>query len=188
MTWFALILVLGTDAAYLLLIRAQNTQDVPIQSIVPFIAAYLVVIAALLGTSLMRRLNPALRMPLRTAAAGALLVLGVLSLFSIGLPLFVAGATTAGATVRTLRGPLVTSSSLWSVAAAMIAVVVLIAGFEVTERMIVCPAHGSSGGGGTGFVTGPYYYDCVDGRLSFHSGSCTSTSIDPQGNVSHPGC
>jgi hypothetical protein len=188
MTWFALILVLSTDAAYLLVIRAQNTQDSPIQSIVPFIAAYLVVIAALLGTSLLRRLNPALRMPLCTAAAGALLVLGVLSLFSIGLPLIVAGVMATGATVRTLRGPLMTSSSLWSVAAAMIAVVVLIAGFEVTERMIVCPAHGSSGGGGTGFVTGPYYYDCVDGRLSFHSGSCTSTSIDANGNVSHPGC
>jgi hypothetical protein len=73
-----------------------------------------VVVAALLAASLMRRLSPALRLPLRAASAGGLLVLGVLALFSIGLPLVVAGAMATGATVRTLRGPLVTSSSLWS--------------------------------------------------------------------------
>ena len=157
-------------------------------SIVPFIATYLVVIAALLAASLVRRLSPTVRLSFRAGAAGGLLVLGVLALFSIGLPLVVAGVMATGATVRTLRGPLVTSSSLWSVGAAVIAVVVLIAGFEATERMIVCPAHGSSGGGGTRFVTGPYYYDCVDGRLTFHSGSCSSTSVDANGNISHPGC
>jgi hypothetical protein len=188
MTWFALVVVLATDVAYLLLIKAQNAPGVPSPSIVPFIAAYLVVIAVLLAASLMRRLGPALRFPLRTAAAAGLLVLGILALFSIGLPLVVAGAMATGATVRTLRGPLLASSSLFAVGAAVIAVVVLITGFEVTERMIVCPAQGSSGGGGTGFVTGPYYYDCVNGRLSFHSGSCNSTSIDANGNVTHPGC
>ena len=188
LTWFALIVVLATDVAYLLVIRAQNVEDAPAASIVPFIAAYLVVIAALLAASLMRWFSPAVRLPLRAGAAGGLLVLGVLALFSIGLPLVVAGAMATGATVRTLRGPLVTSSSLWSVGAAVIAVVVLITGFEVTERMIVCPVHGYSGGGGTGFVTGPYYYDCIDGRLSFHSGSCATTSVDANGNVSHPGC
>jgi hypothetical protein len=193
MTWFALVVVLGTDVAYLLVIRAQNIQTAqeggaPDAYTVPFVAAYLVIIATLLAASLMRPLSPGLRFPLRAAAAAGLLVLGVLSLFSIGLPLVVAGAMATGATVRTLRGPLLTSSSLFAVGAAVIAVVVLIAGFEVTERMIVCPAHGSSGGGGNGFVTGPYYYDCVDGRLSFHSGSCSSTSIDANGNVSHPGC
>ena len=188
MTWFAVIVVLATDVAYLLVIRAQNTQDAPTQSIVPFIAAYLMGIAALLAASLIRSLSPNLRLPSRAGAAGGLLVLGVLSLFSIGLPLVVAGAMATGATVRTLRGPLLTSSSLFAAGAAVLAVVVLITGFEVTERVIVCPAHGSSGGGGTGFVTGPYYYDCVDGRLSFHSGSCSSTSTDANGRVSHPGC
>jgi hypothetical protein len=93
-----------------------------------------------------------------------------------------------GATVRTLRGPFLTASSLSAVAAATLAVVVLVAGFEVTERLIVCPAHGSSSGGGTGLVTGPYYYDCINGQLSFHSGSCTSASTDSNGHVTHPGC
>jgi hypothetical protein len=193
MTWFALVVVLATVVAYVLAIRAQNMQNAqgdgaPDIFTVPFVAAYLVAIAALLTTSQLRRLSSALRFALRTAAAAGLLVLGVLSLFSIGLPLVVAGAMATGATVRTLRGPLVTSSSLFAVGAAVIAVVVLITGFEVTERLIVCPAQGSSGGGGTGFVTGPYYYDCVDGRLTFHSGSCNSGSTDSNGNITHPGC
>jgi len=193
MTWFALIVVLATELAYLLVIRSQNADaglagGAPDAFTVPFVAAYLLVIAALLAASLMWRLSPPVRLSLRTAAAAGLLVLGVLALFSIGVPLVVAGAMATGATVRTLRGPLLTSSSLFAVGAAVIAVVVLITGFEVTERMIVCPAQGSSGGGGNGFVTGPYYYDCVDGRLSFHSGSCSSSSIDGSGNVSHPGC
>jgi hypothetical protein len=192
MTWFALVVVLATVVAYVLAIRAQNmnaqADGAPDIFTVPFVAAYLVAIAALLTTSQLRRLSSTLRFALRTAAASGLLVLGVLSLFSIGLPLVVAGAMATGATVRTLRGPLLTSSSLFAVGAAVIAVVVLITGFEVTERLIVCPAYGSSGGGGTGFVTGPYYYDCIDGRLTFHSGSCDSSSIDAGGNVSHPGC
>lgn len=188
MTWFALVLVVATDVAYLLVIRAQKTPDVPIPSIVPFIAAYLVVIAVLLAASLMHFFAAAVRLPLRAAAAAGLLVLGILALFSVGLPLVVAGVMATGATVRTLRGPLLTPSSLFAVGAAVIAVAVLITGFEVTERMIVCPAQGSSGGGGTGFVTGPYYYDCINGRLSFHSGSCSSTNIDANGNVTHPGC
>ena len=31
-------------------------------------------------------------------------------------------------------------------------------------------------------------YDCVNGHLTYHSGSCTSGAIDENGNVTHPGC
>jgi len=79
-----------------------------------FVAIYLVAVAALLAASLMHRLRHSLRFALRTAAASGLLVLGVLSLFSIGLPLVVAGAMATGATVRTLRGPVLTFSSLFA--------------------------------------------------------------------------
>jgi hypothetical protein len=187
MTWFGLIFAVATDAAYLLLKVGQG--DTALYAItVIFVACYLVALAALLGASLMRRWSAAVRLSLRAAAAGGLLVLGVLAISTIGLPLLIAGAMATGATVRTLRGPFVTPSSLSAVAAAVVAVVVLVAGFEITERLIACPAHGSSGGGGTGLVTGPYYYDCVNGQLTFHSGSCSSTSIDSNGNVTHPGC
>lgn len=187
MTWFALIFALATAAAYVWLKLSQGNGSLDVYTVL-FIAAYLLVMAALLLTSLIHLRRPAWRMPLRAAAAGGLLVLGILAIFSIGLPLVIAGAMATGATVRTLRGPFATPASLSAVAAAFLAVIVLVAGFEVTERLIVCPAHGSASGGGTGLVTGPYYYDCINGQLSFHSGSCTSASVDSNGNVTHPGC
>jgi hypothetical protein len=187
MSWFALVFAIATDAAYLLLKFGQSGASLEIVT-VAFVVLYLVALAALLGASLRRRWSASARLPLRAGAAGGLLVLGVLAISSIGLPLLLAGALASGATVRTLRGPFATASSLLAVAAAVVAVAVLVAGFEVTERLIVCPAHGSASGGGSGLVTGPYQYDCVDGRLSFHSGSCTSTAIDSSGNVTHPGC
>lgn len=187
MSWFAIVVAAATDAAYLLLKAGQGGASLDVVT-VAFVALYLVAVAALLGASLTRRWSASARLPLRAGAAGGLLVLGVLAISSIGLPLLLAGALATGATVRTLRGPFATPSSLSAVAAAVVAVAVLVAGFEVTERLIVCPAHGSASGGGTGLVTGPYQYDCVDGRLTFHSGSCTSTAIDSSGNVTHPGC
>ena len=187
MTWFGLVFAVATDALYLLLKVGQGDTALYVFTVI-FVACYLFALAALLGASLMRRWSASVRLPSRAAAAGGLLVLGVLAISSIGLPLLIAGAMATGATVRTLRGPFATPSSLSAVAAAVVAVAVLVAGFEVTERLIVCPAHGSTSGGGSGLVTGPYYYECVDGRLTFNSGSCTSTAIDSSGNVTHPGC
>lgn len=187
MTWFALVFALATDAVYLLLILGQGGAPSDVVT-VAFVASYLAALAALLAASLPRRWSAVVRLSLRAAAAGGLLVLGILAIFSIGLPLLIAGAMAVGAAVRTLRGPFLSTSSISAVAAAAVAVVVLVAGFEVTERLIVCPAHGSSGGGGTGLVTGPYYYDCVNGQLTFHSGSCNSAASDSNGNVTHPGC
>jgi hypothetical protein len=187
MTWFAVVFALATDAVYLVLILGQRGSPGDVVT-VGFVAAYLVVLAALLAASLLSRWSVVVRLSLRAGAAGGLLVLGVLAIFSIGLPLLIAGAMATGATVRTLRGPFLSASSISAVAAASVAVAVLVAGFEATERMIVCPAHGSSGGGGTGLVTGPYYYDCVNGQLTFHSGSCNSAASDSNGGVTHPGC
>jgi hypothetical protein len=169
MTWVALAIVLLEDAVYVLLIRSQG-ELAPDAYTVPFVAGYLLVMSALLAISLIRGPSPGWRMPLRAGAAGGLLVLGIIAAFSIGLPLILAGALATGASVRTLKGPLWTPTALFGVAAAVTAVAVLVAGFEVTERMIVCPSSGNASGGGTGFVTGPYHYECIDGRLSFHSG------------------
>jgi hypothetical protein len=174
MTWFALVVVLASGAAYVSLTHGQASGQ---QGLVldvftlPFMAAYVFVLAAMLAASLMHRWKPAVRTSLRAAASGGLLVLGVIAIFSIGLPLVIAGAMATGATVRTLRGPMFTRSSVFAVAAALATVVVLVAGFEVTERMIVCPDQGTVTGGGSGYVTGPYHYECTNGHLTFHSGS-----------------
>ncbi|MHB8614317.1 MAG: hypothetical protein ACYDAL_18145 [Candidatus Dormibacteraceae bacterium] len=187
MAWFALVLTLATDAAYVLLKLTQGNASLDVYTVV-FVAGYLVLLATLLVISLMRLGTVDWRMPLRAAASAGLLVLGVIAIFSIGVPLVIAGAMATGATVRTLRGPFLTASSVSAVAAAVLAVVVLVAGFEGTQRLIVCPDHGTVTGGGNGFVSGPYYYECVNGRLNMHAGSCSSASVDANGNVTRPGC
>lgn len=168
MTWLAFAVALATCVAYLSLLAAQGGYSGLDVLTVPFVTAYMLLMAALLAGSLVRGLRASLRMPLRAAAAAGLLVLGILGIFSIGLPLVVAGALATGATVRTLRGPHVTRAALTAVGGAILAVALLVTGFEATERYIVCPDQGTYGGGGTGLVTGPYRYDCVDGRLTFH--------------------
>jgi hypothetical protein len=187
MTLAASILVLASDLAYVLLIRSQGSG--PAESFTqPFIAAYVTVLAALLIVSLLRLPRPGWRMPLRGAAAGGLLVLGVLALMSVGLPLLIAGVLTTIATVRTLRVPQ-TKATLSAVASAAVAIAVLMSGFAVSGRIITCPPTGSmSGGGSGGFLNGPYYYECVDGHLTYHSGTCNSGAIDQSGHVTHPGC
>lgn len=165
----ALAIVLLEDAVYLVLIRSQ-AEAAPDAYTVPFVAGYLVAMAALLAISLTRAPSPAWRMPLRAGAAGGLLVLGIIAAFSIGLPLLLAGILSTGAAVRTVRGPLWTPAGLTGVVAALASVAALVAGFEITERMIVCPSSGNMSGGGNGFVTGPYHWDCAGGHLSFHSG------------------
>lgn len=182
MAWFALVVAFATSIAYALLIRAQGGYGGLDVLTVPFVTGYMLLMGALLAASLLRALPANLRMPMRAAAAGGLLVLGILALFSIGLPLVVAGAAATGSTVRTLRGPHVTSSSLTAVAGAVLAVALLVAGFEATERYIVCPPQGTYGGGGSGFVSGPYHYDCVDGKLTFRSGSCHGGGVNSNGN------
>ena len=167
-----IVVVVVMDALYVAIVVNQSTQgEVPAEPFTfPFIATYLAVMAVLLMVSLIPRWTAPMRATFRAAAAGGLLVLGVAAMFSIGLPLVLAGALALVATLRTLSGHRALMSSLFAVAAAVTAVTILIAGFEVTQRIIVCPAHGSMGGGGSGFVTGPYQYECVEGKLTFHSG------------------
>src|SRR6202521_2995060 len=170
LTWAAVILVLGSDVGYVLLMRGQGAGD-PNAYTVPFLAGYLVLMAALLMVSLLRLPRPGWRMPLRGAAAGGLLVLGVLALMSVGLPLLIAGGLATVATARTLRVPQ-TKATLSALASAMVAVAVLLTVFAVTGRIITCPPTGSMTASGSGFLTEPYYYDCVNGQLTLHSGTC----------------
>src|SRR5258708_16483289 len=99
MTWFALIFALATDAAYLLLILGQGGAQPDIVT-VGFVASYLALLAALLAASLSRGWSAAVRLSLRAAASGGLLVWGVLALFSIRLPLLIPGPMATRATGR----------------------------------------------------------------------------------------
>jgi hypothetical protein len=185
MVMIAAVAVLLGDLGYIWLISTQGAYP-PDAFTVPFVAGSWAVMAALLGLSLMStpqlvKLRPAFR----AGAAAGLLVLGVLSLFSIGLPFVIAGALATGAAVRTLAGRPRRQAVITEVAAAVIALVVLVTGLEVTERLIVCPAHGVSGGSGYGLVSGGYHWQCVDGRLTFASGFCSNQGggIDANGHA-----
>jgi hypothetical protein len=184
LVWIAFVIVLVTAFGYVLIIRAQETYP-PEAFAVPFVAAYLALMAGMLGVSLSeRRLAVRLRPVLRAGAAGGLLAIGVLGLMTIGILLVVAGGLAAAAAVTTLVGRH-WSTFLYEAAAVLVALALLVAGFEVTNRLIICPAKGVSGGSGYGLVTGGYHYTCVDGHLDFRPGFCSSSGggIDANGHA-----
>ena len=184
--WGSMVLVLADLIAYLLLIRGQG--DSPPDSVagVPFISGYMVLVVGLLWLAVLDLPRLAkLRPAMLAAAAAGLLLLGVFALFSIGPPLFLAGVLAAIAAITALARNPSGNAPLSVVAGAAIAVLVLVGGFEVTQRIIVCPPTGTMGGGGSGFLTGAYHYECVNGTLTWHSGECNSGSqgIDANGNA-----
>ena len=165
----AFVIALATNLLYITLINSQGASNQPYIS--RFVASYLAVMAALIIISLLPRPEiVAIRVTLRAAAAGGLFVLGFLAAFSIGPPLVLAGFFVLLALARTERVPRTRAARLSGVVAAAVAVAVLLAGLEVTQRLIVCPDQGTSAGGGSGLLTGPYQYECVNGVAHYHSG------------------
>jgi hypothetical protein len=165
----AFVIVLATDLLYIALINAQGPSGQPY--IPRFVASYLAVMAALIAVGLMPRPEAAaIRVPTRAAAAAGLLVLGVVAAFSIGTPLVLAGVLVTFVLSRTSREPRSRAARFSGLVAAALAVAVLLGGLEVTQRLIVCPETGQSAGGGSGFLSGPYQYECINGELKFHAG------------------
>ena len=185
-------LVLADVAAYLFLIRAQGGAGPSDVLTVVFVAAYMLLLAIVLTLSLLDRPRlVAMRPVLRTAAAAGLLVLGVFALFSIGLLIALAGVLATIGAIRSMAVPrLARRPGLLEIAAAVIAVTVLMGGFVVTQRLILCPPQGTMSGSTSGFITGGYSYQCNDGRLTMQSGDCNSGSgtTDSNGNVSASSC
>jgi hypothetical protein len=165
----AVTIVVAVDGLYIGLIYAQGRSDMPY---IPwFVSGYLAVVAAMIAGALLPRPEVVrIRVLLRAAAAAGLFVLGFLAAFSIGSPLVLAAFLVMLALTRTARGARLGVARLSGLVAAAIAVAVLLAGLEITQRLIVCPEAGSTAGGGSGFLTGPYQYECVNGELHYHSG------------------
>jgi len=147
-----------------------NGQGPSAQPYIPrFVGGYLAVMAALIVVALLPRpeIVP-IRAPLRAAAAAGLLVLGIFAAFSIGLPLVVAGILTGFALSRTQREPRRGVARVSGLVAAALTVAVMIAGLDVTQRLIVCPDSGEVGGGGSALLGGSYQYECKNGQLTVH--------------------
>jgi len=190
--WGSIVLVLAVSIAYRLILRVQGDPPPDSVATVPFVSGYMLLMAALLGLSLFGHPRLVILRPAMLAfAVAGLLLLGFFALFSIGLPLFIAGILAAIAAIRELILRNSKSALLSGVAAGAIALIVLVGGFEVTQRIIVCPPSGTMGGGGSGFLTSPYHYTCANGKLTLYSGDCNGVvgGFDANGNpISASGC
>ena len=190
--WGSIVLVLAVLVAYLLLIRGQGETPPDSVAVVPFVSGYLALMAVLLWLAILDQPRLAMLRPAMLAAAvGGLLLLGIFAMFSIGLPILLAGVLASIAAIRVLAGRSSRNAVLSEVAGAVIAVIVLVGGFEVTQRIIICPPSGTMGGGGSGFLTPAYHYQCVNGTLTWYPGDCNNgfQGFDANGNpITSNGC
>ena len=160
----AVAIVAGTvDVLYISYVGfvQRETSDMP--WVVPFVASYLGLLAVCALVSATGS-TASWRIALLGACAGGLVVLGFLALMSVGLPLFVMGLVSIAALVRAIKGA--TNRGLAtgvSIAGALVAVVVMLGGFAITERIVACRP-GVVSGGGSGFLAGSYSYTCQNGR------------------------
>ena len=163
----AVIATVAIVTLYLWIIRSQGAggPSTPDVLTVPFVAGYQLLMAALLGVSL---LAPAGARPaLRGAAAGGLFVLAVLAMFSIGLAILLVAGLAIAATVLAIAERPGARSVVSAVLAGVLAVVVLVAGFEFAWHVLVCPPTGQMGGTTAGFFDS-VSYDCINGVLTVH--------------------
>src|SRR6266851_4568652 len=143
----AVVITFAVVALYVSLIRGQSGPPTPDVLTVPFLAAYQVLMALLLLASLL--VPPAVRPALRAAAAAGLLVLGWLGVLAID--------------ARPGRRILISVAF-----AAVVAIALLVAGFEFSWHYLVCPPTGESGGTTASFLGHASSYDCNNGVLTVH--------------------
>jgi len=160
----AVAILVAMVALYLTLIQNQGGPPPDNVLTVPFVAGYLIFMAALLVSSL--AIPAGARPAVRAGAGSGLVALGVLSAFSIGVPVLMAGAfalATAGMAIAARPGA---RSIVSAVLAGLLAVIVLMAGFEYTWTHIVCPATGESGGTTASVFGNGTTYECNNGVLT----------------------
>lgn len=156
------ILVVAVNIVYVAIAGGQGASDQPLR--VPFVAGYLVTLAVCAAIAAGTPSNR-WRAGLLGASAAGLVLLGLFAIFSIGLPLLVAGLLAVAGLVR-LIGLTSQPRSLLarSLAGGVIAVVLLFGGFAITERIIACPPGAVSGEGGGLFTS--YSYTCQNGHAT----------------------
>lgn len=162
----AVVAILAIVVLYVSLIKSQGEQDPVSALVVPFIVGYLLVMAILLATSLV--VAPAARPGLRGAASAGLLVLGWLAAFSIGVAVLIAAGLAIAATVLAINARPGAGSIASVAGAGLIAVLVLVAGFEFAWQHPVCPPNGEGGGSIPSLIGHGSSYECNGGVLTLH--------------------
>lgn len=166
----AAVIAAADDVFYLGAVNTQGGSN-PQFLRAPFVAAFIALMAicaALSSRASAARWRPLL---LGVAAAG-LLLLGFFGIFSIGLPLLVAGVLALLGLIKALGDA--SSSGQTSARAALamgaggaaLAIVALLAGFSLTELALRCPATGLESGSGATLSGGSYQYSCDNGKLT----------------------
>jgi hypothetical protein len=164
LTALAVVVVAGVDALYIGLIRGQGGGDSTTPLVVPFVAGYLALMAGLLLASLLA--PPSFVPALRGGAAGGLLVMGGLAAFSIGVAVILAALLAIGATVMAALSRPGAVSVVSAGAAALVAVALLVAGFQFAWSYLVCPAGGEGSGTVPSLMGAGGSYECNDGVLT----------------------
>jgi len=152
-------------AGYISIIQSQGGPAPSDVLTVPFVAAYLLLMVAILAVSLIeRRTIKTLRPTLRAAASAGLVALGILAGFSIGPAIMIAALFAIAATVLSIIPAPRRATLIGAGIGALLSVGSLIFGLEVVWNIIICPPTGqSSGTTATGIN-----YDCDDGYLTVH--------------------
>src|SRR5260370_37084181 len=157
MRWLAVIsavMAALTDILYFGVVVGQGGHD-PIRWRVAFVATYIAVLAMTAALSA-RASASAWRPALLGLSAIGLLATGYVAIFSIGLPLLLAGALAFIALVVSLTASRQPAALLKAGAGALVALVIFVGGFEASERAIACAATGVGTGVGSGLLIGPY--------------------------------
>jgi hypothetical protein len=166
----AAVIAAADDAFYLGVVNTQGGSS-PQFLRVPFVAAFIALLAicgALSSRASAARWRPLL---LGVSATGLILI-GFLGIFSIGLPLVVAGVLASLGLINALGQarasgePAGKAAVTMAVGGAVLAVVVLLVGVSLTELAIRCPANGIESGSGGVLLAGPYQYSCDNGKLT----------------------
>ena len=160
----AAVAVLAIDALYVTLIQAQGGPPSDEPLVVPFVAGYLGLLAVALGLTLV--LPGLLRVGVRGAAAGGLLLMGVLTGFSIGVGVLVAAIVSIAALVVTVSRHPGARPAAAAVAGIVVGVALLLIGLEVAWSHVVCAPTGESGGSIPSLIGPGASYECNNGVLT----------------------
>jgi hypothetical protein len=132
---------------------------------VPFVAGT-IGFAAIAAALAARQSSSNSRALLLGLSIGGFMTVGFSGIFSIGYPLLLAALLALIALIITTIQARNWGASLQALAGVAAAIVIVIAGFEIAPRAVVCPSAGSASSSGQGPLGDAYSWSCDNGKLT----------------------
>lgn len=132
---------------------------------VPFVAGT-IGLAAIAAALAARQSAGAIRPVVLSLSTGSLLSIGFFGIFSIGYPLLLAGLLALAALGITTLQARTWGASLLAIAGVVAAIVIVVAGFEIAPRVVVCPPTGVESSSGQGLLGDTHSWSCDNGKLT----------------------